>query len=163
MIVGFNTNARYRGRMFHIQTEDSGLKHPHVISHLYYEGSILGSQKSDYAERVGTEDLEIHVRALMERQHKEMLRRLKGGGFDAVIAERLDHAATTEPAVESEPLPSPTPAISKAEPTALQAPLPEREERPAPASPEKPLDEVILDFLVEKSRGRPVSGRRSKE
>ncbi len=145
MIVGFNTNARYRGRMFHVQTEDSGLNHPHVISHLYYEGSILGSQKSDYAERVGTEDLEIQVRALMERQHKDILRKLKNGGFDAVIAERLDHAATT------------------AEATVLNAPVPDPPDRVATTPGEKPLDEAILDYLVQKSRGRPASGRRSKE
>jgi hypothetical protein len=169
MIVGFNTNARYRGRMFHVQTEDSGLKHPHVISHLYYEGSILGSQKSGYAERVGTEDLEIHVRALMERQHKDMLRRLKGGDFDGVIAERLDHSASTEPAFESEPAfepepaPSPPPPVATAEPTVLQAPVPDPEDRPASASAEKPLDEVIFDYLVDKSRGRSASGGRSKE
>ena len=46
MITGFNTNVRHGGRVFHVQTEDSGLAHPHVISHLYYGGTILGSEKT---------------------------------------------------------------------------------------------------------------------
>ncbi|MBW2235890.1 MAG: hypothetical protein JRG85_10900 [Deltaproteobacteria bacterium] len=106
------------------------------------------------------------MRALMERQHKDMLRRLKGGDFDAVIAERLDHSASTEPAFESEPAPSPPlPAAAIAEPTVVQEPVPDPTDRraAASASAEKPLDEVIFDYLVDKSRGRSASGGRSKE
>ena len=32
--VGFNNNVKYKERTFHIQTEDSGLDKPHVITHL---------------------------------------------------------------------------------------------------------------------------------
>ena len=52
MITGFNTNVRHGGRVFHVQTEDSGRDHPHVISHLYYGGTILASEKRDYAEHL---------------------------------------------------------------------------------------------------------------
>ena len=152
MITGFNTNVRYQGRVFHVQTEDSGRNHPHVISHIYYEGSILGSQKSDYAARVGSEDLDIQVRALMERQHKKMLKRLESGEFDAVIAERLGVPAPAQPAAEPES--EPAPAAVKADPVAA----------PLDADASKPLDEAILDYLVQKQRTRPTSsGRRSKE
>ncbi len=154
MITGFNTNVRYQGRVFHAQTEDSGRNHPHVISHIYYEGSILGSQKSDYAARVGSEDLDIQVRALMERQHKKMLKRLQSGEFDAFIAERLGAQAPAQPAAEPESEPAPAPAAVKADPVAA----------PPDADASKPLDEAILDYLVQKQRTRPTSsGRRSKE
>ena len=44
MITGSNTNVRHRGKLFHVQTEDSGRRNPHVISHVYYRGTILASE-----------------------------------------------------------------------------------------------------------------------
>jgi len=32
MIVGFNHNVTYRSVNFHVQTEDSGLKSPHLVT-----------------------------------------------------------------------------------------------------------------------------------
>ena len=67
MITGFNTNVRHGGRVFHVQTEDSGRNHPHVISHLYFGGTILASEKCDYAHLLGAQgDLTMAVRGLME-------------------------------------------------------------------------------------------------
>ena len=33
-ILGYNHNVRYRGLIFHVQTEDSGLMNPHLFTHL---------------------------------------------------------------------------------------------------------------------------------
>ncbi|MBW1845396.1 MAG: hypothetical protein JRJ05_13720, partial [Deltaproteobacteria bacterium] len=89
MITGCNTNVLYRGKQFHVQTEDSGRGKPHIISHVYHGGTIIASEKSSYAHRVDAEELDIKVRAQIELQHKTMLKRLTGGEFDAVIDERL--------------------------------------------------------------------------
>src|SRR5436853_3548334 len=44
--VGFNNNVKYKGQVFHIQTEDSGLDKPHVITHLFADGGrIIKSHK----------------------------------------------------------------------------------------------------------------------
>ena len=86
MIIGANTNVRHRGVVFHVQTEDSGRANPHVISHLYHHGTILASEKTEYAEQLDAEDLEQVVRGLIEAQHKSMLRRLRAGDFDALIS-----------------------------------------------------------------------------
>ena len=56
MLSGFNTNFRYRGVLFHVQTEDSGLENPHVITHLFHGGNIMASEKRDYSEFVGAKD-----------------------------------------------------------------------------------------------------------
>ena len=54
-LLGYNNNVRHKGRVFHIQTEDSGAKYGHVITHLFMDGGrILKSVKSSYAEHVGT-------------------------------------------------------------------------------------------------------------
>ena len=186
MITGSNTNIRYRGKVFHVQTEDSGKAHPHIISHVFYGGTILSSEKSEYEELLDSEDLTGEVRSLIELQHKLMLGRLTHGELDAVIAERLGDPAfssaangdgtDTSPALPAEdsatasPMDSgrltvPTPleeASAQAEPPAA-ATSDASEKRAFGEGPaaEKPLDEVILDYLVEKARTR--GGDRDKQ
>jgi hypothetical protein len=165
MITGFNTNVRHGGRTFHVQTEDSGRNSPRVISHLYRGGTILASEKRDYADLLGSSNLTTLVRRLMEEQHQSMLRRLKGGEFDETIAMILGGASQPEPpppapACESTTAPEP---VSGAEPE-------DAESLDESGASQKPLDEVILEYLVEKARGRtaeggarPVRGSRSRE
>ncbi len=84
MVPGFNHNIKHKGRIFHIQTEDSGPKNPHIITHLFVGGNILASKKTQYADIVGQPDYEKTVRSMMEEQHKQMLRNLVNGVFDTV-------------------------------------------------------------------------------
>ncbi len=87
-LLGFNNNVKHRGRVFHIQTEDSGIKYPHVITHLFADGGrILKSVKTSYAEYLGSEDLQETVRNLMKEQHKSMFIALRDGQFDDLIEE----------------------------------------------------------------------------
>src|SRR5213080_563589 len=80
-VVGFNHNVKYGPRVYHVQTEDSGLPHAHFITHLFLGGNIVATSKSSYADRVDEPDLAKLVRAMMEEQHKAMLRRLVAGEF----------------------------------------------------------------------------------
>lgn len=82
MLLGYNHNINYKGSVFHIQTEDSGVKNPHIITLLYREGVILCSKKTSYADILKIDNLEAVVEDLMKEQHKDMLRRLKSGEFD---------------------------------------------------------------------------------
>lgn len=84
MIPGFNHNIKHKGRVFHIQTEDSGSKNPHIITHLFVGGNILASKKTRYDEIVGQPEYEKTVRSMMEEQHKQMLRNLINGVYDSV-------------------------------------------------------------------------------
>ncbi len=84
MIPGFNHNIKHKGRVFHIQTEDSGPKNPHIITHLFVGGNILASKKTRYDEIVGQHEYENTVRSMMEEQHKQMLRNLINGVYDTV-------------------------------------------------------------------------------
>ncbi len=173
MLSGFNTNVRHRGLLLHVQTEDSGRANPRVITHLFHGGTILASEKLEYADRLEAEDLTKEVRGLMERQHRAMLRRLKRGELDAQLAERLGSEALAaepeertgsglatpeepEPAVELEPAielePAVEPAPEPATPLAAAA-------EPGAEAGERPLDEVVLEYLVERSRKRRRPGR----
>jgi hypothetical protein len=91
MIPGFNHNIKHKGRIFHIQTEDSGPKNPHIITHLFVGGNILASKKTQYSDIVGQPDYEKTVRYMMEEQHKQMLRNLVNGVFDSVDAAPAYH------------------------------------------------------------------------
>ncbi|HEU4409883.1 MAG TPA: FHA domain-containing protein [Polyangiaceae bacterium] len=87
--VGYNNNVRYKNQVFHIQTEDSGVKRPHIITHLFADGGrILKSYKRTYAHLLGTDRLSDQVRALMKGQHKEMYIALREGKFDDIIEGR---------------------------------------------------------------------------
>lgn len=121
MVPGFNHNIMHKGRMFHIQTEDSGIKNPHIITHLFVGGNILSTKKTSYADILNSDHLEEVVREIMEEQHKAMLRELKRGVYDPP-EERA--AAGAGAAVET------TPSL-------------------ASLDSEIGLDEVILNYLAQ--------------
>ena len=81
-VTGFNHNIKHKGKVYHVQTEDSGVNNPHIITHLFVGGNILASKKTSYADILNAENLSEVVRELMEEQHKEMLRNLINGVYD---------------------------------------------------------------------------------
>ncbi len=108
-LLGFNNNVKHRGRVFHIQTEDSGIKYPHVITHLFADGGrILKSVKTSYAEYVGSENLQETVRNLMKEQHKSMFIALRDGQFDDLIEERNPEPSQPALSPTSDPSAAPT-------------------------------------------------------
>ncbi|HSQ67558.1 MAG TPA: FHA domain-containing protein [Polyangiaceae bacterium] len=87
--VGFNNNLKYREHVYHIQTEDSGLNKPHIITHLFADGGrVIKSHKRVYADQVSRPDIALYVRGLMKGQHMEMIIALRDGRFDEVIEGR---------------------------------------------------------------------------
>jgi len=163
MLPGFNTNVRHRGVLFHVQSEDSGRAHPHIITHLYHRGTILFSEKSSYAELLSAADLPARVRERMEAQHRAVLGRLRSGALDEAIQGRL--GAVLEDADTRGATRPTTPApLGEATAPSARAPAPSEPDAPAAADPArpfgdgivsaKPLDEVILEYLVENARKR---------
>lgn len=127
MVQGFNHNILYKGVVFHIQTEDSGVKNPQITTLLYRDGTIIASKKTDYSDIITVEMLEKVVEDLMKEQHKDMLRRLKSGEFDSRAFD-----APPPPAKSS---PDQCSAAGSA---------------PSDGSPEQEqtLDEMILEYLA---------------
>jgi hypothetical protein len=175
MIVGYNHNIRYKGEVFHVQTEDSGINTPHIITLLYRGGNIIASKKTSYADIVKMGNLNQIVEELMKEQHKDMLRRLKSTEFDAKLGltgvADAPAAAPVPPAVPTPPT-APTPQAAPSSPVAppqpappLQSVSPSPPPSPTPApqqaavvppavaarndQPKKQqsLDDLIFDFL----------------
>jgi hypothetical protein len=85
-LLGYNNNIPYKGNVYHVQTEDSGTKRPHVFTHLFADGGrIVKTMKTSYAHFVGAENLTDKVRALMREQHKAMVISLRDGDLDVLI------------------------------------------------------------------------------
>ncbi len=164
MVTGFNHNIKHKGKLYHIQTEDSGLDNPHIITHLFVGGNILASKKTSYADIVGADNLGAVVRELMEEQHKEMLRNLINGVYDDIDAAYSSQAASYQPgqiAHGTQPvqLNAGSPMVDRSLPPEVLA----ARESPAPEIhgdggetlfgedliSEKSLDEVILSYLAE--------------
>ena len=99
MITGYNHNVRHNGRIYHIQTEDSGIQYAHIITHLFVGGNIISSKKSSYDHLVGKindeDEMEKEIRALMKEQHKEMMRGLKAGEYDHIGSFKKEGEALT--------------------------------------------------------------------
>jgi hypothetical protein len=158
MLSGFNTNVSHRTVLFHVQSEDSGRSHPHIITHLYHRGTIIASEKSSYADQLGADDLPNVVKDLMEKQHKAVLRRLVSGQFDDQIRERLGPEVFPAGTAPRAPRGATPAEATDTDAATLREPG-EREESVTTGGSERPLDEVILDYLVESARQRK---RRSK-
>lgn len=147
MNVGFNHNVMYKGEVFHVQTEDSGIANPHIITLIYREGAIIASRKTSYADIIKVDNLERVVEELMKEQHKGMLRRLKNGEFDARAFPARGPAPAASPAPEARPV-SPVPTVSKPAAAPLAAPPPPPQSPAQKQVKPSSLDEVILDFLM---------------
>lgn len=119
MIPGFNHNIRYRGVLYHIQTEDSGIENPVVTTLLYRGGTILSSKRTSYSDIVNSDKMEEVVKEIMKEQHKLMLFDLKNGVFEKAEKEAVAADPKKEEVVFGDSVIS-----------------------------EKSLDEVILDYLA---------------
>ncbi len=141
MLTGYNTDFKYQGKVYHVQTEDGGVNSPSIISLLYYQGAILASRKTTYDDILKADCLDDVVRDLMMEQHKQMIRDLMHGKLDLNNA---PHESTYEPAAAPKhaPVQEQAPALKAAPPSPA---LPELEK-------EKSLDDIILDFLSQEQK-----------
>lgn len=87
-LVGYNTNIRHNNKLYHIQTEDSGIEHPHIITHLFVDGGrIIATRKTDYSQYLQEADLVEIIRKLMMEQHKAMAIALRDCEYDDPVTE----------------------------------------------------------------------------
>ena len=81
MIPGFNTDVTYKGVVFHIQTEDKGLRNPKVESLVYQKGTILFAKTTPYDEILSAENQQEIIQAIMEEQHHQIMEEISKGKF----------------------------------------------------------------------------------
>jgi hypothetical protein len=86
MIVGYNTDIKYRNEVFHIQTEDKGQGNPTIETLVYLHGEILLSRRLSYAHLLAAPEHNKKVKALMKNQHDQICTELKGGSFSHLLS-----------------------------------------------------------------------------
>lgn len=146
MLPGFNTDFKYRGETYHVQTEDNGVANPFVVTLLYFKGAILASKKTSYRELLGQSDQAKLLAELMKTQHKTIMRDLLAGTFDgtigpaalAVAAATLPDARPPVAAAAIAPDVAAAAAVAPAEPASTP---------PVAAAP-PPLESLPLDAAI---------------
>jgi hypothetical protein len=149
-LLGYNNNVRHRGKVFHIQTEDSGVRYGHIITHLFMDGGrILKSVKTSYAEYVESDRRTEIVREMMKQQHKAMFIALRDGKFDGVVDGSAQTSQSTRAVAAEAPArmaASRTPTAARVERVAPEAVAPTARGpvRP-PSSGSLPIDVHVLE------------------
>jgi len=90
MLTGFNTNITYKEEIYHVQTEDSGLRNPVITTLLYKGGIILASKKTSYKDLLSekgilSQGVKEKIKKLMVEQHRAMIEDLFAGKFDSML------------------------------------------------------------------------------
>lgn len=139
-LLGYNNNVRHKNKVFHIQTEDSGVKYGHIITHLFMDGGrILKSVKTSYTEYLGQEKMADIVKEMMKQQHKAMFIALRDGKFDHMVEGTADVSAQTKALSAQAAAVIVTPGPTEQKPAAPAAAAPAAAPvAPAPVAQAKP-------------------------
>ena len=162
-LLGFNNNVQHRGRMFHIQTEDSGIKYCRVVTHLFADGGrILQTCRTDYKKDLDRPDLTETVRQLMKDQHRTMFSALRAGEFDEVIKNTFEDPTPAELDLSDSPL-SQRPQLKSQQLPALTLRVPGESSPPEPTTEAPPAAKRPSSRPRRQSSRPPAgnSGRRS--
>jgi len=81
-MAGFNTTVTRGSVDFHVQTQDKGRTANYVESTVYKSGQVLSSRKTFYTSLLDNPDLQKKIKAIIEEQHRTILREIAEGKFD---------------------------------------------------------------------------------
>jgi hypothetical protein len=139
-VLGFNNNVRHRGRIFHIQTEDSGVKFSRVVTHLFADGGrIIKTAKTDYTEHSAKPDVSAIVRGIMKDQHRAMFTALRGGSLDALLERAIGPLSD-----------APVKRVSRTPPARQSVrPTPARESTPPPPARRRSISNPALQGVAQ--------------
>lgn len=123
MITGHNTDVRYGDVILHVQTEDKGQGNPCIESLIYFGGQVVVAKRGNYSDLLEQGKGDSEIMALMDHQHRTMIKAIQAGKFDEKIQSFLPDKAK----------------------------LPSHVEKPSfdlSADSTRTLDQVILEYLT---------------
>jgi hypothetical protein len=164
-LLGYNHNVGHLGYVFHVQTEDSGPAAPRLFTHMFYEGTILVSRKIEY-EATAPDD---HVRALMQAQHRSVIKDMTSGAFNERIAAffrargvNIELPAPVEPAASAVPAavaPETSPSAKPASPVPATDATPPAPDPAAPVHAPRRVTRPIETQRPQKAVATPITVR----
>lgn len=57
VMFGYNHQIAHKGRLYHVQSEDSGRTKSHIFTHVFHAGVIMASSRVDYGDDAHTNDI----------------------------------------------------------------------------------------------------------
>ena len=78
MVMGFNTEIKHQGVVYHIQTEprrDAGIE-----TTVYMRGAVIHSVKNSYQDLLNSPEFsEEKLKRMLEDQHRQVIARIRAG------------------------------------------------------------------------------------
>ena len=134
MITGYNTDVRYKERVFHVQTEDKGLNNPYIESVVYFHGQVMAAKRAPYADLLQEGRGSEAIASRMDNQHRMMIAAIRAGKLDGKLRDVLGPEVSEET------------RIADARPAASSL-LDQARDDEGPT-----LDQVILDYLTSEAQ-----------
>jgi len=82
MVMGFNTDIKYNGVVYHIQTEprkDAGIE-----TIVYTRGAVIHKFKTSYQDLLSSPDFnDEKLKRVLEDQHRQVIARIRAGEIAA--------------------------------------------------------------------------------
>lgn len=137
MSIGMNTNVEYKGKVYHVQTEDGGLDHPTITTLLFKEGAVFASKRTDYKKFLESPSCRETVTEMMKEQHKAIIHDLVAGKItcDAGTQGSFPDQGDAQEALGTPPEMEPS-----------------QERNQKTTGKEKDLDDLIIEYLAEKNK-----------
>ena len=159
MITGFNTDVKYGDTVYHVQTEDKGVKNPLILSLIYVKGTILDAFRIRYEDFLDSGRFsEALLQRILEFQHRQIVGAIKRGKYQKGMALEdfvegdfvFSLTSVAEPGRKTEPT---VPAVSDPPPAPPET-VEASETKLPPASPH-PVNTVPPVLPVAPDRSRP--------
>ncbi len=146
MISGFNTDIEFGNTVYHVQTEDKGLKSRLIVSLVYDKGTILASKRASYDDLADGNFDEKVLTERLNRQHQLICKAVGAGRIEELKAMTAKERAKTAKAVSEEvAFAAAIPNIVETFPHSIPAELPLT---PLIVPVEQPLSDPFSDELV---------------
>lgn len=81
MIQGFNSDIKFKGIIYHIQTEDKGINNPRIETIVYKKGVVLSTTRLNYEDILSSNCMVEVITSLMKTQHDQAIEAVKEGAF----------------------------------------------------------------------------------
>src|SRR5438874_12661844 len=132
VISGFNTDVEFDKVVYHVQTEDKGLKARLIVSLVYNHGTILASKRASYDDLTDKAFDEKVLAERVQRQHQLIRAAIRAGR----VGELKQMSTKTAPAtVQSGP-------AAPVRPSRAEVPIHD----PAPIEPLRVQDEPRIEL-----------------
>jgi hypothetical protein len=144
MITGYNTDVRYKERVFHVQTEDKGLNNPFIESVVYFGGQVMAAKRATYSDLLQQGQGNDAIASRMDNQHRMMIAAIRTGKLDAKLRDVIGPDVSEETRIADRP-------EARTHPSGPNL-LEQARDDDGPT-----LDQVILDYLTSEAQQEQLS------